>query len=66
MDDIIIVRNRSTKVESRLTLSQWKAIRNAPRWKGVFERVKTIHEPPEVVALKAKKATQKPGNIKFH
>jgi hypothetical protein len=56
VETLVIIRNRSTKVESEITMVRWREIKNSSLWAGVFERVKTIKEPPEVVALNARKA----------
>jgi hypothetical protein len=59
MAKIIVVRNRATKVESHLDADLYHSIKNTPQWRGVFEYISTIKEPPEVVELKAKKAARK-------
>lgn len=59
MANIIVVRNVTTKVESHLDADVYHQIKNTPQWRGVFEYIRTIKEPPEVVELKAKKAARK-------
>lgn len=58
MESLTIIRNRANGTVSEISTDQWNRIKNAPEWRGVFERVRTIKEPPEVLALKAKKAAQ--------
>lgn len=55
MEKQVIIRNRTTKAEFQVPATLWHEKKNAPEWRGVFELVRTIKEPPEVVALKAKK-----------
>ena len=59
MANIIVVRNTTTKVESQLDADLYHQIKNTPQWRGVFEYIRTIKEPPEVVELKARKAARK-------
>lgn len=56
MEPMVVIRNRTTKVESEIPAALWREKKHTREWAGVFEIVKTIKEPPEVVALKAKKA----------
>jgi hypothetical protein len=59
MANIIVVRNTTTKVESQIDADLYHSIKNTPKWRGVFEYIRTIKEPPEVVELKARKAARK-------
>lgn len=59
MEPTVIIRNRTTNVESEIPAALWREKKNSPEWRGVFKLVKSIKEPPEVVALKAKKAAAK-------
>jgi len=56
MGHIIVIRNRTTKVTSQVDADLWHQNKNTPMWRGVFEYVKTIKEPPEVAELKALQA----------
>lgn len=62
MEKQVIIRNVQTRAEFPIPAALWHEKKNAPEWRGVFELVRTIKEPPEVVALKAKKgATTRKG-----
>lgn len=63
MESVVIIRNRTTKVESEIPAKLWSEKKNTPEWRGVFQLVKSIKEPPEVVALKAKKAAAKKNKL---
>lgn len=69
MEKMVIIRNRTTKAEHPVPAALWHEKKNTPEFRGVFELIRTVKEPPEVVALKAKngattrKKTRKPkGN----
>lgn len=55
---MVTIRNKATKAESEVTREQWRSIKRNPMFAGIFEVVKKIIEPPEVVALKARQATK--------
>jgi hypothetical protein len=61
MEEMVTLRNNRNGIESRLPAKLWRDKKNLPEWRGVFTVINTIKEPPEVVALKAKKAAQKPA-----
>jgi hypothetical protein len=52
------IRNKATGILWDLPYDVWRAKKNTPEFRGVFERV-TVPLPPEVVALKARKAATK-------
>lgn len=56
MESKAIIRNRATKVESEIPAALWRTTKNAPQWRGVFELVQLIKEPPEVAELKKRLA----------
>lgn len=56
MEPFVVIRNRTTNVESEVPAALWNEKKNTPEWRGVFQLVRKVKEPPEVVALKAKKA----------
>ncbi len=60
----VTIRNISTKVVSEIPADLWDKVKNTPMWRGVFEVVKVIKEPPEVTALKARKAAEATGKSK--
>lgn len=49
------IRNKVTGQLTDIPYNLWKAKKNTPEFRGVFERI-TVPLPPEVVALKAKQA----------
>lgn len=51
----MLVKNRKTGVESKMTEEQWKKTQANTLWAGVF--VPVISEPKEVQKLKETKAT---------
>lgn len=65
----VIVINRTTKVQSTLGAEEWDRIKNDPQWRGVFDLVRVIKDPPpdppEVVALlEASKGATQPKSRK--
>jgi hypothetical protein len=55
MEQQIAIRNLATGATDFIPYSLWKAKKNTPEFRGVFERIK-VKLPPEVVALKAQQA----------
>lgn len=51
----MLIKNRKTEVESKVTEKEWEKIKKDPLWNGVF--VEVISEPKEVQKLKSKTAT---------
>jgi len=49
------IRNLATNQVTDIPYELWKAKKNTPEFRGVFQRI-TVKVPPEVVALKARQA----------
>jgi len=54
-----IIRNKVTRSESMISADLWNAKKNTKEWYNVFEVIKTIEEPPEVIALKTRLSEKK-------
>jgi hypothetical protein len=61
LENTVTIKNRVTGVISEVPETLWTNKKNSPFFRGVFEVINTIKEPPEVLALKAKRAEQKRG-----
>jgi hypothetical protein len=55
MGNTVKIRNKSTGQLTDIPYDLWRLKKNTPEFRGVFERI-TVPIPPEVVALKARKA----------
>ena len=51
----MLVKNKKTGVESKLTEKEWEKVKNDPFWQNVF--VEVISEPKEVQKLREKTQT---------
>jgi hypothetical protein len=58
MESKAIIRNRATGMEDTIPAALWKTVKNAPQWRGVFELVRLVKEPPEVVELNKRLAAR--------
>lgn len=56
------IRNKATRQVTDIPYDLWKLKKNTPEFRGVFERI-TVPVPPEVVALKARKAATQSKKI---
>lgn len=61
MGDFVRLKNRTTGVESDVPADLWKEKEKERQWRNAFEVVTRIIEPPEVVALREKKAAKTAG-----
>lgn len=58
MGSIIVIRNRATKATCEISSDLWRQKKNTPEFRGVFEKVRAIKEPPEVGELRARLAAK--------
>lgn len=52
----VFIKNKTTGALSEVPADVWRTAKNLPAWRGVFEVVNVVKEPPEVAALKAQLA----------
>lgn len=50
----VLIKNKATGALSEVPADVWRTAKNTPAWRGVFEVVNVVKEPPEVAELKAR------------